>query len=141
MPKAAGRLSRQVLLAIAVASVLIAIALAGADHPPPPGFLILMGLVAAWTAAVSAVRWRTRTLTRPIQALATCGSGGLLGLLAWLALAVRAVLIEGTALTWLSAIGIAVSLVLAGCGGLVLAFLSWVIVDRGTPSAHDHKAP
>lgn len=134
---------RQVLLAIAVAALLVAIALAGADHPPPPGFLFLIVLVSGWSAVVSSVRWRTRAKPRPMQAWATSGAGALLGLLAWLALTGWAFFAEGLSVTftWPTAIGIAVSLVLPGCGGLLVAVASWMIVDRRARSARDHSAP
>ncbi|MFM8896420.1 MAG: hypothetical protein ACKOE2_13905 [Actinomycetales bacterium] len=139
----ASRPRRQLLVGITVATLLVMIALAGADHPPPPGFFILIGLVASWSAVVCAVRWRTRTRPRAVQAWATSGVGGLLGLLGWLALIGRASFAEGISATATgsTAIGLVVSVVPGGCGGLLVAVASWMLVDRPPRSTRDQSAP
>lgn len=120
---------RQVLLGAVCAAVLCAVALAGADRPPPPGFVILVALIVLWTCAVSLARWRTRELARWQQWMLTSLVGSASGLLVWFAMWMLAApdsRTDGAAVT----VGFLAAALAGLAGGTVLAIASWTFVDR-----------
>lgn len=123
---------RQALLGVLAAAVLCGISLAGADHPPPPGFAILVLAIAGWCAAVSLLRWRLRHRPRSRQLAVTGGIAGLGGVLGWLVLAMHAAAVQGVMLDGQAWIGVMLAALLAAVGGGCLAAASWGIVDRSS---------
>lgn len=120
---------RQGLLCLAATASLCALALAGADWPPPPGFALLAATIAAWCAGVCLARWRMRTRPRKLQVVATAGVSIMGGLLGWVGLAWYSAEVTGTALDWQAVIGLALVVALSAAVGITMAVASWVIVD------------
>lgn len=131
VPKPSGA-GRQALLGVLAAVVLCGISLAGADHPPPPGFAILAAAIACWCAAVSLLRWRLRHRPHSAQLAVTGGIAGLGGVLGWLVLAISAAVVQGLGTDEQAWIGVAVAALLAAVGGGCLTLASWVFVDRSS---------
>lgn len=121
---------RQVVLGIATGGLLGAIAFAGADHPPPPGFMLLLLGIAAWCLVVSITRWRLRTRRRLVQLGATAGAGGASCGAIGLFVAALATADKAAALTGQGWIGIVVAVALAAGVGGAMTLASWLLVDR-----------
>jgi len=122
---------RQALLALLCTLLLTAVALAGADHPPPAGFVLLAMAIAGWSAAVCWVRWCLRRRRPLLQAGLTAGAATLIGVAAWGAFLIRAAAVEGVPAGNQWWIGMGVAGLGSGVLGLLIAVLSLRLVDRG----------
>lgn len=120
---------RQAVLGALIAALLCGIGLAGADHPPPPGFVILVAAIAAWCGAVSLTRWRVRLSPHTQQLAVTSAVAGFGGVVAWLALMGLAMATHGITIDAQALIGLGVAALLAACTGACLAVASWFVVD------------
>lgn len=93
---------RRIALGLAVALLLTAIAYAGADHPPPPGFIWAVLVIFAWSAAVTWAAdssWLWSAVVGAVAAaVLSLGLGSLIGLVVMLVLgAIGGLLVKGAA--------------------------------------------
>lgn len=114
--------------------VLVAVAYAGADHPPPPGFWLLVALLAAWSALLGVLLVRFlggRTLRRWVLIAAGGGVGSCV-----IAVVLVAVQLARSSPVSVDAVIGLVVVTLAGaavaCGGGIVA---GVLVSQGREGA------
>ncbi|MFM9135645.1 MAG: hypothetical protein ACKOT0_09490 [bacterium] len=121
--------TRQALLGTLIATALALVALAGADHPPPPGFLMVVFAIALWAVAISLCRWKVRALSRPRQLGTITLLGGFLGAGAFVLAVLQSAAIEGTPGSWWLLVGLAVVVLVSATCALAVTLVSWFLVD------------
>jgi len=119
----------QGLLALGFALALSLVALAGADHPPPAGFMLLVLACLIWCGLLAVVRWRLRRRGRLTQLSWVVGSAALISMVTWLAFVARSMLVDQAVWAPDLALGALIILLLASFGGACFVIASWLLVD------------